>query len=261
MDAALKDLGLDPVPSITKTTPSARNLLLRELVSIDPRHLDPDLELRRMFGASVVSSVNTASPLSQYSGARKSQAQRIMGVHAKARSIFAKPTPTWSPVSWVRSGLSQEIDPEFQIGEKSTEQWYTYTHSKAYKVCTYEFLAAVAASDVQGLMALLRNNPYHIETLLVLSDMAAQQGDPGQSDDFTHRALYGLEGASAPGFSFSNGTARLVFDRVENRAMFRALDKRVNGFMKRGTWRAACETAKALFALDPWSDPYGALLQ
>lgn len=255
VDAALKSLGLDPVPSNATKPVTAPTILLRNLVSIDPKHLDPDVELRRMFGASVVSSVNT-SPVANYSGARRTQAQRIMNVHQKAKSIFAKPTPTWSPVQWVKSGLSMEVDHSY----KSTEQFFTYVHSKGYKVVQYELLAAVASSDVQALMALLRTNPYHIDTLLVLSDMSAQQGDPGQSLDFCQRALYGFEGSFAPGFSFVNGTARLVFDNIENRAMFRALDKRVNSFMKKGTWRSACETAKALFALDPWSDPYGALL-
>lgn len=181
-----------------------------------------------------------------------------MNVHSKAKSIFAKPAPTWPPVSWVKSGLSMDADPQHS---NASDQWFTFQHNKSYKVLQYEFLAAVAASDVQALMTLLRTNPYHIDSLLVLADMSAQQGDPGQADTFTHQALYGMEGSTAPGFSFTNGTARLVFDHAENRAMFRALDKRVNAFMKRGTWRAACESAKALFALDPWADPYGALLQ
>ena len=90
--------------------------------------------------------------------------------------------------------------------------------------------------------------------------MNAHQGDMGQADDMTARALYAFERAFAPTFSITNGTAALDFRKTENRAMWRAIERKTSSLIKRGCWRTAFEFSKLLLQLDPVSDPYGALL-
>ena len=58
----------------------------------------------------------------------------------------------------------------------------------------------------------------------------------------------------------SNGNARLDFAKIENRSLYRALDRKINSLIKRGCWRTAFEFARLLLQLDPYADPYGALL-
>ena len=71
----------------------------------------------------------------------------------------------------------------------------------------------------------------------------------GQADDFVSRALYAMERAFAPTFSLVNGTALLDFRKIESRAMFRAIERRVSSLIKRGCWRTAFEHARLLLQL------------
>lgn len=157
--------------------------------------------------------------------------------------MLAKPGPNWPPAALAKAGLSMEL-----VESGNGESLWTFQHSRAYIEVTHMYLEAVASMDPNQLMALLHVHPYHVETLLGLSDMAAQQGDPGMSQDFLDRALYAFERGFAPNFNLQNGNARLDFTKIESRGFFRAIDKRINSLMKRGTWRTLHEHAKLLYA-------------
>lgn len=110
-------------------------------------------------------------------------------------------------------------------------------------------------------MALLRVYPWHIDTLLQLSDISRHQGDLGQASDFNDRALFAFERTASLAFSVtaSSGPPQLDFKRAENRAFWLAAHRALGFLGRRGTWRTAMEWAKLLLGLDA-SDPHGALL-
>jgi hypothetical protein len=277
IDQALLDLGLSPTSAdatpIASTSSSTKDAtavhLLRSLLAVDPKHLDPDAELRRMFGARVVNASRANQPASPAGR----QARKL----PKHPSQLSKPLPFWPPINMVKFGVSMEVNPQNRRPFLSVEDeiWYTFVHSRGYKESQAAFLAAVQSNDVGQFFALLQQSPFHIDTLMALSDMAIMQGDAGRSDEFVEQALYAFEYAQSTGFSLSNGSARLNFINIENRAMFRALDRKVASLAKRGCWRTAFETARVLFQcvsivwrisahlshrLDPYSDPWGSLL-
>lgn len=100
----------------------------------------------------------------------------------------------------------------------------------------------MSIADPNELMALLQVYPWHVDTLLQVSEVYRLQSgqfehahlhdfelmdftDIGAASDFAERALYAFDRCLLPSFNVSSGTCRLDFDRVENRAMFTALHR------------------------------------
>ena len=264
IDRALQELGIKPntassasvaAPTLSgRTATSSAVSILRSLLAVDSKHLDADAELTRMFGRSVVNAARGADM------SANPAANRARHNAARHRTILAKPLAHWAPIGSSRSGVTMEVA-SADVHQPGNENWYTYQHSNGYKELQRAFILAVQSSDVNGLMALLHQYPYHYDTLLQLAEIANQQGDAGMSDNYLEQALFAYEKAFAPGFSLPNGTGRLAFEKIENRGLWRALDRKVTSLTKRGCWRTSFETAKVLLQLDPYADPYGALLQ
>ncbi|XP_056232714.1 transcription factor 25 [Seriola aureovittata] len=110
------------------------------------------------------------------------------------------------------------------------------------------------------LQALLQLNPYHIDSLLQLSDVCRIQEDQEMARDLIERALYSFECAFHPLFSLTSGTSRLDYLRPENRAFYLALYKHMMFLEKRGCPRTALEYCKLILSLDPDADPLCMLL-
>lgn len=109
-------------------------------------------------------------------------------------------------------------------------------------------------------MALLQVYPWHVDTLLQMSEVHRLQSDIGAASDFAERALFAFDRCLMPGFNVQSGSCRLDFDFVENRPMFTALHRIISYLGRRGCWVTAFNFAKLLFALDPEGDPHGAAL-
>ena len=85
--------------------------------------------------------------------------------------------------------------------------------------------AHILMSDPNELMALLQVYPWHVDTLLQMSEVYRLQSDIGAASDYAERALYAFDRCLMPAFNVSTGLCRLDFDRVENRPMFTALHR------------------------------------
>lgn len=91
-------------------------------------------------------------------------------------------------------------------------------------------------------MDILAQHPWHVDTLLQMSEVARHQdglfssynlefvlensslySDNTQASDLVARALFSIERAFTPAFNITTGTQRLDFDRIENRPFFLAL--------------------------------------
>lgn len=135
---------------------------------------------------------------------------------------------------------------------------------RAYRKAQMEFLQAVHSYEPNHLMAMLRMYPWHIDTLLQLSDVSRHQGDLGQASDFNARALFAFERTAAPIFTSSLtshlGPPMLDFKRIEDRGFWLASHRNVNFLGRRGTWRTSLEWVKLILGLDPAVDHHGMLL-
>ena len=243
IDRALKQLGGQNAsvtsPNLLSNTPVS-SPRIRILLSVDTNHLDADAELKRFFGAKVVASAEVKP---QVRGARAQNPHHALHRQFARGGILAKPKPNWPPAAFSKSGLSMSL-----VEALPGETVWTFEHSRSYKEVTHMYLEAVSSMDPNQMMAMLHVHPYHVETLLGLSDMASQQGDPGMAQDFLDRALYAFEKAFAPNFNIQNGNVRLDFSRIESRGFYRALEKRINSMSRRGTWRTLFEHCKLLYS-------------
>ncbi|KAI0031531.1 transcriptional repressor TCF25-domain-containing protein, partial [Vararia minispora EC-137] len=244
IDRALEELASKdptlPRPAASKRTSATATAQWHALLAVSPSHLDPDTELRKFFGAKVVSAAKAGT------GGRRE------------RSALTKPKSTWWPAN-LREGLSLRALSEEEVKGKDGERWWTVEYSKRYKGVTRAFMQVVLAGDPEGLYNVLRVVPWHADTLLQLSEVYRHREEHSTAVDFIERAIFTYERAFVGSFNLS-GAHRLDFSRVENRPFFLAVHRQTADLQRRGVFRTAFEWARLLWSLDPWSDPHGALL-
>ncbi|KAI9466649.1 transcriptional repressor TCF25-domain-containing protein, partial [Lactarius psammicola] len=227
------------------------------LLSVSLSHLNPDAEMRKFFGAKVISASKNESGSSSRSR-RQPTTQR---------SNLTRPRSNWWPAK-LREGLTLRPLTVEEVAAKTTlapwnnneERYWTAEYSKRYKGATIAFMQTVLSGDPEGFYAILQHVPWHADTLLQLAELYSHREEHSQAADFIERALFTYERAFVGAFTFTNGLNRLDFDRVENRPFYLALHRHVIDLQRRGIYRTAFEFARLLLSLDPWSDPHGAYL-
>ncbi|KAJ9476111.1 Ribosome quality control complex subunit 1 [Pseudozyma hubeiensis] len=247
------------------TAPSTLNRVsaFRTHLSLDPRNLDPAIELRRQFGSAAIKAYQNEADST--SGGRATSGARARAQannpNLKVRSILSTPKDYWPPISRSFTGMSMDV-----LDSRSHGRICAWKHSKAYRQVQMQFLQAVRSYDPNALMALLRVYPYHIDTLLQLSEYSRHQGDLGQAADFNDRALFALERCASPYFtsclsSTTSGPPLVNFNKIENRAFYMAIHRNIGFLGRRGTWKTALEWAKLLLGLgQDGEDHHAALL-
>ncbi|KAM9861368.1 ribosome quality control complex subunit TCF25 [Aulostomus maculatus] len=210
----------------------------RAALHVEHRNLNPETELKRYFGARAV--LGDQRPR-----------QRNRQFHRS--TWMTTPKDSWPRFS--RPGISMIL-----LQSKDGAQHFTFEHGRDYQQVQFKFLDAVESMDPNNIVALLQLNPYHIDSLLQLSDVCRIQEDQEMARDLIERALYSFECAFHPLFSLTSGTCRLDYLRPENRAFYLALYKHMMFLEKRGCPRTALEYCKLILSLDPDADPLCMLL-
>ncbi|XP_076583325.1 ribosome quality control complex subunit TCF25 [Chaetodon auriga] len=210
----------------------------RSVLHVEHRNLNPETELKRYFGARAVQG---------------DQRPRQRNRQFHRSTWMTNPKESWPRFS--RPGVSMTL-----LQSKDGIQYFTFEHSRDYQQVQFKFLDAVESMDPNNIVALLQLNPYHIDSLLQLSDVCRIQEDQEMARDLIERALYSFECAFHPLFSLTSGTSRLDYLRPENRAFYLALYKHMMFLEKRGCPRTALEYCKLILSLDPDSDPLCMLL-
>ncbi|NXD48487.1 transcription factor 25 [Corvus cornix cornix] len=210
----------------------------RPLLYVEHRNLNPENELKRYFGARAV--LGDQRP-------RQRQRQYVRSMWLTA------PKNTWPRYS--KTGITMQL-----LDTRRGVQHFTFEHHREYQQVQFKFLDAVESMDPNNIVLLLQMNPYHVDSLLQLSDVCRMQEDQEMARDLIERALYSLECAFHPVFSLTSGACRLDYRRPENRAFFLALFKHLMFLEKRGCPRTALEFCKLILSLDPENDPLCVLL-
>ncbi|KAG5269948.1 hypothetical protein AALO_G00186940 [Alosa alosa] len=210
----------------------------RPVLYVEHRNLNPETELKRYFGARAV-----------LGDQRPRQRQRQF--HRSTWMTF--PKDTWPRFS--KPGICMSL-----LESRNGLQYFTFEHNRDYQQVQFKFLDAVESMDPNNIVVLLQLNPYHIDSLLQLSDVCRIQEDQEMARDLIERALYSFECAFHPVFSLTSGTSRLDYLRPENRAFYLAVYKHMMFLEKRGCPRTALEYCKLILSLDPDNDPLCMLL-
>ncbi|NXT79183.1 TCF25 factor, partial [Zapornia atra] len=211
----------------------------RPLLYVEHRNLNPENELKRYFGARAV-----------LGDQRPRQRQR----HNARGTWLTTPKDTWPRYS--KTGITMQL-----LDTRRGVQHFTFKHHREYQQVQFKFLDAVESLDPNNIVPLLEAlEPYHVDSLLQLSDVCRMQENQEMARDLIEQALYSLECSFHPVFSLTSGTCRLDYRRPENRAFFLALFKHLTFLEKRGCPRTALEFCKLILSLDPENDPLCVLL-
>ncbi|KAL1302109.1 hypothetical protein AAFC00_002544 [Neodothiora populina] len=242
------------------------------LLSIDTSHLHAVNEMRRLFGRAALErdgdDGDAAGGRRRRGGGggqqnaglaaalrgRQGQPGRTSGLAALSlrRNIFIQGKDEWPAAT--SGGLGMEVVEKREDGTVE----YRYTHTRPYQGVQSEFETCVASMDPNRMVQLLQYNPYHISTLLQVSEIAKQERDHATSGDLLERALFSFGRAVHSTFAsnLSQGKARMDFRRPENREFWLAACRYISNLGMRSTWRTVYEWSKLLLSLDPDHDPY-----
>ena len=177
---------------------------LKKVLAIENKHLNPENEMKRIFGSRVV-----ASEAVRHKKGRGGRPHHRAG-------LLVTPKPAWPPAA--RTGLSMRPVDSGQGGS-----WFTLDHSPTYQATQMRFLSAVESLNPDLIVALLNTHPMHIDSMLQLSDICKMGDDSAMAAELVERTLYALESAFHPCFSLASGTSHMDYKRQENRALFIAL--------------------------------------
>ena len=250
-----------PLPRMGKQD-IAKKLTASKVIAPDIRFLNPDSELKRLFGARIIENERRAEDAAV---ARQWQRHRVRGRgqatrRPRKKTILVTPRETWSDHA---PGLSMKLDgscPEAQALSVPGVKHFRYTQEKPYLLAQAEYRHRIASHDPNQLAQLLSQFPYHVDSLLQLSELHRQMGELERSAEFVERALYILESHWTAAFAPQTGLCRLSYQLPENRSLYVALLRHSQLLTRRGLHQTSLEVLKMLLCFDPEKDPMGVLL-
>lgn len=227
-------------------------------LSIDTAHLHAANEMKKLFGRTALQHADDDEPrqrgaqgIAARVNGRNQPGSRLTGLSLR-RNIFIQGKEEWPRAT--SGGLGMEIVAKHDDGTVE----YRFVHNTSYQETQRQFHVCVASYDPERMIQLLHTNPYHISTLLQVSEIAKQQRDNASASDLLERALFafGRSVHSTFASALSAGKARLSFSRPENREFFLAIWRYIATLCVRATFRTALEWARLLLSLAPEQDPY-----
>ncbi|KAJ8951267.1 hypothetical protein NQ318_008170 [Aromia moschata] len=207
----------------------------KNILSVQHRHLNPNNELKRIFGSKIIQSEHK----------RKNRGGGRGHVKPTAMVICKE---NWPQVG--KSGLSMNY-----IENKNGVQYFAYEHSQSYRQIQNKFLEAVESLNPDNIVAIINEHPYHVDALIQLSDVCKLSEDLAMAAELIERALYCLEYAFHPLFNVAQGNCRLDYRRQENRALYITIIKHLMFVGGKACYRTSLEFCKLLLSFDPDGDP------
>ncbi|XP_047125675.1 ribosome quality control complex subunit TCF25 [Hydra vulgaris] len=210
----------------------------KSVFCIDYRNLNPENELKRKFGANVI---NRDKRTNQHA-------------HKAHKTTLITPRENWQRFSNV--GIKMKLVQQ----ENKNNLVFAFEHLENYQAIQFKFLDAVQSLDHNNIVALLNAYPYHIDSLLQLSEICLINEDYQMASEFIERALFVFENNFHPLFNFAQGNCRMEYRQAENRPFFLALFRHINFLGNKACYRTALEVCRVLLGLDPVDDPLCVLL-
>ena len=94
---------------------------------------------------------------------------------------------------------------------------FQFVHSKSYQDIQLRFLTSILTHDHNAITHLLQLYPFHIDSLLQLSNIVKQGGDIAMAAELIERALFAFESCFHPLFRITTGNCQLSYNYIENR--------------------------------------------
>ncbi|KAK9320344.1 transcriptional repressor TCF25-domain-containing protein [Lipomyces orientalis] len=216
------------------------------LLSINNRNLDPEREMRKLFGRRVFQE--------EAREVRRGGQRGLARPVASRRYVLVQPAEDWPPLIGA-SGMTMEI-----VGTEGEVTSFKFTHGRAYMDVQRQFYMCLQLGDAELLVELLQHNLYHVSTLLQVSEILGHHGEHTKAAKTVERALFTFNKSFHPMFNISTGRVRLPFKYYENRGFYLSIYRHVRNLERKGTWSTAFEFLKLLLAVSAEEDPYCVLL-
>lgn len=156
-----------------------------DVLQPDPKFLDPQSELKRIFGGNVVK----AAMREEQQERRASSGRRGRGgAPARLRrAILVQPRDHWPP--YTPGGL------EMQVAQTTGEEvMFCFRHGDDYKQAQREYEVAASSHDPNAIVGVLQFYPYHIGSLMQLAEVhSIRGGELERAGDMYERALFAME--------------------------------------------------------------------
>ncbi|KAH8402858.1 hypothetical protein KR222_007670 [Zaprionus bogoriensis] len=243
----------DAVPKQLEKGPAISAGTGKKLLAVELKHLNQQNEMRRTFGKRVVKVENKR-------GRQKPTLKSTYMVTAK---------DSWPPLT--KNIITMKLlpmpetpgtsaSPKIQINDEDNVQWFTFQHSQYYQGVQHMFLSALERIDSEFLITLIKRCPYHVDSLVQLSEVCKMTEDFALASELIERALLLMESSLHINFSLTSGNSRLDYRRQENRAFYIVLFKHAQYLEERACCRTAFEISKLLLSLQPDVDPLAVIL-
>nr|CAG4648821.1 EOG090X0BCY [Polyphemus pediculus] len=228
----------NPSPQHSNPVTTVRSVQNKFILSLEQKLLNPDNELKKIFGSKVIQS---------------NQKKKARGRAYVKSSWLMNSKENWAQIK--KTGLSMSLD-----HSKDGLFYFKYEHNKEYRTVQLSFWEAVSSLDPSNIVSLLNVYPFHIDALIQLSDICRMSEEAQRATELIERALYILESAFHPSFILSSGNCRLEYKHQENRGLFLTIFKHLVCIGQKGCYRTALEFCKLLYTLDLENDPLAVIL-
>eukprot|EP00039_Didymoeca_costata_P015952 m.278259 g.278259 ORF g.278259 m.278259 type:complete len:690 (-) comp16315_c0_seq13:2983-5052(-) len=216
----------------------------RFVLTVERRFLNADAELKRLFGSNILREDRR--------GAARDRHGR--GVVLR-KTILAVPKQDWPRLRATGLQMVQADTPE-----GSSDLVFKFVHAPDYQKIQLDFFRAVNSMDHARISAILQAHPFHIDSLLQMSEVLKMNEENQLAADLVERAIYSYENAFHTLFNVSAGNCRLDYNIFENRGFYLAMFRHIRSLGNRGCWRTAFEFCKLLLSLSPDDDPMSCML-
>ena len=228
-------LDFEDLPSLASTAPVnlVSDSINKTTTTVRRKGLNVEHELKQIFGNNFTPETNRS---------------------IRKNYLLVTPKKSWPPVK--KFGLTM-------IQDKAVNNisYFSINHSK-YNYQPYQIMfdRLNKSPDPNVVKQVLDRHPFHVDTLIYLSESCRINGDIQIAADLIERALHCLESGFHPSFNVSSINCQLDYRKAENRALFIALFKHVKYVSLKSCWKTAFEVTKLIYNLSPEMDPLACLL-
>ncbi|KAF2076334.1 hypothetical protein CYY_002340 [Polysphondylium violaceum] len=227
-----------------------------KLFKINQSCLNPDNEMKKLFGCKIADIKDN----------KKKGASSYRTNFKKKNYLLVTPKPNWPDMYNI---LYMELDKAKSDASNSNNNnsnntnnnnnnndicYFNMKWSPNYIEAQEEFYLSLATHDPMSVASLIRYHPYHIDSLLQLSQVCLQTSDFANAGDLAERAVFAFEYNWHHSFNPTQGNCRFEYENDQNKPCFLALFRYIQILGRRGCPRTSLEYCKMLLSLDH-SDP------
>ncbi|KJH51072.1 hypothetical protein DICVIV_02739 [Dictyocaulus viviparus] len=209
-----------------------------QLLKPDPRLFDAATELKRALGKTLKEQVGSSS--------RSHHTSQGSGRIVKRKN-------NWPPIRNI--GLSMELD-----REDNEVKWFKFLHSSLYEKLERLSWVSEDSLNPQLIEEILADNPYHLNSLMLLANIFRMQDDITRSCDLIERGIFYCEQSMCSKFQVNSFYHRIDYLDYENRAFYLLLHRHMMNCIHKRCFETALNLAKLILTMDPQRDPLAILL-